>query len=224
MKNKALKQIVFSLVTIILLLALTISLTYSWLLRNKQAIFTYQTGDYEASINVMFNNIPVDETSPFYDATKQVIVLDGENPLSTNYINRMKVVVTITAENAARFRIKIQDEWVLTRTYYESSYVITEAVTFHDEELIPGNPKFPYFVTNVTNYIFDAETGYLYFNGILEKNQTYVIEFIVGGTPYLTQNTDAYFEDCIVHLDFLLDIVQANRFSPVWGIPLDFFG
>lgn len=181
------------------------------------------TGEYDVSMTAAFNDSVVDGTSPYYDALKKAILVDGSDYQSPNYIENLEVSFSITPDNDSRFRIKIQDEWQLKRTYYGVEYVITEALAFEGEETIPGNALFPFLIINSSNYTYDSSTGYLYFNQILEKGQTYNIDFISGGIPYPIRSTTAYYEECTVYLDFLVDVVQANRATQIWGIGYDFF-
>jgi len=224
-----LKKILFRNITsivlsLVLFLALTISFVFSWFNRQNQSSFIIYSGDYEVGITISLNDVTVNESSPYYDSQKKVLILEGQHQESENFINNLKITFTFSVDNPARFRVKIQDEWQLTRTYYDTSYVIVEAVSHENQALIPGNENFPFIITNVSSYLYDPISGYLYFNTVLEENQTYVIEFITGGRPYPARSTTAYYEDVSVYLDLIVDVVQANRFSQVWGVSPDFFG
>jgi hypothetical protein len=224
MRKALFKSVFFSSFIIVFLCFVVISLAFSWLKRDNSSTFHFQSGEYDVSIEATLNDAIINESSPFYDSLKQVIILDGAELTSDNFLGKLDVSLTITVAHSSRFRIKIQDEWQLKRTYYESGFTILEAVYFQDAETIPGNEHFPFTILNISNFIYDSNSGYLYYNSILEKDQTYVIDFISGGLPQYARTTADYYEECTVFLDFALDVVQANRFSEVWGISINFFG
>jgi hypothetical protein len=224
MRKKLLKSIFFSSFLTVFLCFVVISLAFSWFKRENSSTFHFQSGEYDVSIEAALNDVIINENSPFYDSSKQAIILDGGKQTSANYLDKLDVSLIITVAHSSRFRIKVQDEWQLKRTYYESGFSITEAVYFQDAETIPGNEHYPFTILNISNFIYDSDSGYLYYSSVLEKDQTYVIDFISGGVPQYVRSTADYYEECTVFLDFSLDVVQANRFSEVWGISINFFG
>jgi hypothetical protein len=223
MKEPIFRPLILPFLSIILTLILALSLVFSWFIKEKEISFVLMTGEYDVSMTVSFNDVVVDGTSPYFDTLNKAIIVDSSNYQSSNYIEDLEVSFSIISDNNSRFRIKVQDEWQLKRTYYGVEYVITEALAFEGEETIPGNALYPFVIISPSNYTYDSTTGYLYFNQILEKGQTYNIDFIIGGIPYPIRSTTAYFEECTVYMDFLVDVVQANRAAEVWGIGYDFF-
>ena len=65
--------------------------------------------------------------------------------------------------------------------------------------------------------------GYTYVNHIIPKNETTIINFIDGGDAYPVKNNEVFYEMVYVHVDLIVDIVQANRFVERWGIDPAFF-
>ncbi|HOH17936.1 MAG TPA: hypothetical protein PK087_01295 [Bacilli bacterium] len=224
MVKKGFKKVFFAIMTIAMVLFVSLSLTYSWFIKTNETTYIIQAGEFEASMAVAFSGNVISTGSPYYDTNKKVIIIDAGDASSTNHIENLSVSLTITPEVTARFRIKIQDEWQLKRTYYAfSDNPIIEAISHENEAIFPGNTDYPFTIANLSNYIFDSESGYLYYNLLLEKGETLELEFITSGKARPVFANSAFYEECYVYLDFIVDIVQANRFSEVWGISPDYF-
>ncbi|MGD9605254.1 MAG: hypothetical protein AB7V00_03730 [Bacilli bacterium] len=222
--KKSFYKLSLAIFTILTVLFISFSLTFSWFIKTNESTFVIQTGDLASSIVVAFDGSVVNSTSPYYDSAKKVVLIDGGNTASANSIEKLTVSLTITPQVSARFRIKIQDEWRLKRTYYSLGITIEEAISHENSANIPGNIEYPFTIANIANYIYDSQTGYLYYNVILNKGQTYNISFITAGLDCPVFSNSVFFEECIVYLDLIVDVVQANRFSEVWGISPDYFG
>lgn len=222
--KKSFRKLFIALFTILTVIFISFSLTYSWFIKTNESTFIIDTGEFSSSLAVAFNGSIISSGSPYYDTQKKVVIVDAGNSLSTNHIGKLTVSLTITPEVTARFRIKIQDEWRLKRTYIALGTTIEEAMSHEKGELIPGNALYPFTIANIANYTYDSESGYLYYNLLLEKGQIYNISFITTGLTHPVVSNSVFNEECIVYLDFIVDIVQANRFSEVWGISPDYFG
>ncbi|MDD3106493.1 MAG: hypothetical protein PHP65_01650 [Bacilli bacterium] len=221
--KKSIYKGLLALFTVFVVAFITISLTYSWFIKTNDSTFVIDTGEFASTMAVSFNDQVIDQSSPYYDDAKKVIIVDAGNPSNTNNITKLSVDLTITPMVTARFRIKILDEWRLKRTYYALGSIIEEAISHENGAIIPGDVDYPFTIANIENYTFDAASGYFYYNLLLEKGTTYQITFITSGANRPVFSNSVFYEECIVYLDFIVDIVQANRFSEVWGIGSDYF-
>ncbi|MFA7010766.1 MAG: hypothetical protein WC240_06055, partial [Bacilli bacterium] len=52
----------------------------------------------------------------------------------------------------------------------------------------------------------------------LEKGVTATLPFIYGGDAYIPKISRTYIDTCDLILNIRVEIVQANRFSQIWGI------
>ena len=62
-------------------------------------------------MHVSFDNLEVGLNSPYYDQVKKIIIIDGAKTTAPNYIGKLNISLSVKSNIAARFRIKIQDEW-----------------------------------------------------------------------------------------------------------------
>lgn len=219
-------RIISSLITFTLVLLMSIITLFAYFEYQSQHGIIISSGEYDIELLVSFNDVVIDIDSPYYDLEKNIIIVNAYDELSENYIENLKIDISITSEVAARVRIKLKDEWELTRVYLdqnpeypidpviENIYHTVKNSTYYPFSLFKVNPTF--------NAIYDLE-GYTYINQIIPKNQTTLINFIDGGDGYPTRSNEVFDETCYVHVDMIVDIVQANRFVEKWGIDPEFF-
>ncbi len=219
-------HMIASLVTFSLVFVMSIITVYAYFQFQREHGILISSGEYNIELLVSFNDEVIDIESPYYDAEKNIIIVNAFDELSENYIGNLKIDIAITSKVAARVRIKLQDEWELTRTYLDQNpeYPIAPVIenvyhTIKDSTYYP----FSLFKVHPTfNAIYDLE-GYTYINQIIPKNQTTIINFIDGGDSYPARSNEVFDEECYVHIDMIVDIVQANRFVEKWGIDPQFF-
>jgi hypothetical protein len=212
---------------IILLLSSSLLVVYAYFIKKQDHGIIVVTGEFTVEIFASFNDEVINTESPFYDADKKIIIVNAYDLESENYIGKLKIDIAITPEVAARVRIKLKDEWELTRIYLDQNpeYPIAPVIenVYHTPK---GSGYYPFSLLKVDpslNALYDLQ-GYTYINQIIPKNKTTIVHFINSGDRYPTRSNEVFHEMCFVYIDMIVDIVQANRFVEKWGIEPDFFG
>lgn len=215
------------IVIVLVLFAISTSLyAYAYFENNQNYGFVIETGEFEVIAHISFSEIEIDINSEYYDAENQEVIVDAYNTQAVNYIGKLKVDIVINPNIAARARIKLLDEWELTRTYLvlneeepvdplvQTVYHTAQSSLFHPFSLLKVGPNYTPIYDN---------NGYAYLSEVLNKNEETIIHLIDGGNAYLTRENEIYSETCFVHLRFSVDVVQANRFAELWSLNTDFF-
>lgn len=212
---------------IAVLAALSTSLyAYAYFENSQDYGFVIETGEFEVTAYISFDDTEIDINSPYYDAVNDALIINAYDENSENYIGKLKVDFVINPNIAARVRIKLLDEWELTRTYAiqneEEPVDPLVQIIYHTAKSEVYHPFSLFKVGSGYNPIYDNE-GYGYIEGILNKNEEKIIHFIDGGDGYSTRENEIYSETCFVHLRFTINVVQANRFAELWSLDTDFF-
>ncbi len=217
------------LLWIILLLMTVVSTSlyaYAYFENNQDYGFGIETGEFEVTAYIYFNDVAIDINSPYYDAINDVILINAYDEESENYIGNLKIDIVVNPNLAARVRIKLLDEWKLTRTYTilneEDPIDPLVEVIYHTAK---SNLYHPFSLLKVgTDYqpIYDT-LGYAYLTETLTKNEDTTIHLIDGGDGYQTRENEIYYETCYVYLRFSVEVIQANRFAELWSLEADFF-
>ncbi|MBN2300726.1 MAG: hypothetical protein JXC31_06015 [Acholeplasmataceae bacterium] len=217
-----------SIVILVLILSVLSSalFAYAYFENTNQYGFAIEAGDATITAFVSFDGVYVDLNSPYYNVEQNTIIVNPYDESSLNYIKDLKIDIEVTPNIASRVRIKLLDEWELTRTYHdidqqypiepivETIYHTIKDDSFHPFSLLKlGNGYMP---------IYDDQ-GYGYLTDVLTLNQTTTIHLIEGGEQYLVKSNNIYSETCELQLRFLIDVVQANRFPEIWNLDSDFF-
>ena len=198
---------------------------YAYFENKKEFGFTIQTGDFEVVAYVSFDSVPVDLNSPYMDLDTKTILVNAFDTESENYIGKLKVDIEITPNINARARIKIFDEWELTRTYSEQSGASIEPIIQTIYHTSKSNIYHPFSLLKVGesyNVVYD-ENGYAYLPDQLMKKEVTSIHLIDGGDSYPVRENEIYMETCYVNLRFVVEVVQANRFAEIWELDTHFF-
>lgn len=130
--------------------------------------------------------------------------------VSTSYIESLNVSIAISAEIAGYMRVKLLDEWAVTRKYYDFDRESSESIFRSDDNL------FPYELAD--GWVYDKVTRYCYYTKLIEKDTKGTIPFIVSGTSYTPKTSSFFYELCEVAISTSLEVVQANRYQALWGI------
>ena len=185
-----------------------------------------QTGDYEVEVFASFNGVVVDYNSPYYDRENGSLIVNAYDETSDNYVGDLKISVAVTSVVPSRMRIKLQEQWTLTRTYLDQDplYPIPDVVEvlYHNNH---GAGYYPFSLLKVPGTftpIYDVN-GYAYMTNIITSGETTSFDIIQSGDKYLVKNNEVYSEVCYLYIDLMIDVVQANRFSEIWGIDPNFY-
>ena len=209
MTNKKLSII---LLMFLVFVAAATTVTFAWLsVGDKNDVdlnlgtFTLETTlkDSEVEANVengiyILNGLSEDEHN-LYDP-------ENLSPLVEN----LNISVKVTAEIAGYLRVKVLNEWIVTKDYRNFDRVVEEII-YRDEA-----SYFPFVLAE--GWYYDTTTQYCYYTEIIDEGFTGDIPFITAGSPYVSKTNSSYIETCKVTLSVGVQIVQANRFEAIWGI------
>ncbi len=205
----------------IVLLVSSFVLTFAYYVTEKEYGITLSTGDIEIVALISFDDLIIDEDSIYYDSIQEVLIINTYDPESENYIGKVDIRLTVKASLASRLRIKLMDEWELTRTYKEDNRQTVETIyhtnkenTYYPFSLLKMGPSFSPF--------FESD-GYIYEPSILAQGETIEFHLIDGGDHYSVRNNIFFEESCILKLSFVIDVIQANRYVELWGLSRDFY-
>jgi len=208
-----------SILALTFALVLTITSVYAWFEMQNSHQIDLETGIFEVDIDILLDDVPITGLESFYDPTNYLLELNAFNPLAANYIDRLKVVMTVTAHTTARLRFRVQDEWRLIR-YFTTGGTPTTIVLPYDT-LAEAISAYPFNVNS--SFFSNLEDPYFYYDGLLEKDETLTFTLIDGGLPYTVRSTENYYEEVYIRFQVFLDVVQANRIVEVWNVNADLF-
>jgi len=225
MKEKRLR-VYISLAVFLIIFAGSLITVYAYFVKSNTRGIIIETSEYEIEIIASFNHQIVTYTSPYYDPVKQVLIVNAYDPNSDNYIGDLEIKIYITPYNTSRIRLKLFDEWELTRTYLDQdpNYPILPVKEALNHPVM-GPTYFPFSSLKIHpsfQALYDA-SGYAYIDEIILKGQTIEIPFIESGDRMTVRTNEVFIEEIYVYIDLRIDIVQANRFVEVWGIDPNFF-
>jgi hypothetical protein len=201
-----------------MLLILISTSVYAWFSLMNVYPVQIDAGNFDVEIDIYIDDVLVDAQHPYFDQNKNALLLEGDNTSNAQSIANLKVVLRIFAHNAARFRVRIQDEWLLTRTFINE-----QVISF----VIPSMPYVegeyaPYYLFHPDFFFVDNDI-HLYYDGIILQGETLEITLIDGANVYTPRVTANFFEEVMVYFSLNVDVVQANRFAEVWLVDDDLF-
>ncbi|GEM_PF-550344 len=226
MFNALKSRMYLSLVIFVLVFATTFVIVYAYFQVQEQRGIVIETGDFEVEMFISFGSTAITINSPYYDRETGNVLINASDPLSDNYVGNLNISFLVESIVASRFRIKLQEEWTLTRHYLDQNplYPIPDVVevVYHSNQ---GSGYYPFSLLKLApSYaaLYDLQ-GYAYSPTIIPKGNPTIIYFIQGGDPHPVRVNEVFVETCSLHLDLIVDVVQANRFAEVWQIDPNFF-
>lgn len=224
--NRLVDRFLLIVMSFMLFIMTSVLVSYAYFQITETHGITISSGEFEVEYVVKFNGTVVTVDSPYYDEERGKITANAFDDMADNYIGNMTIELLITPEVAARMRFKLQQEWELRRYYldqdpehpidpiFESIYHTQKASEYYPYSLLLWADGFD---------IEHEQNGMIYYMDIIPRNNQTTISIIDGGTPYTVRTNSVLYEECYVTFDLYLDIVQANRFSEVWGIDPTYF-
>ncbi|MFH0766589.1 MAG: hypothetical protein V1920_00670 [Bacillota bacterium] len=219
-------RIYISLIIFVLVFGITLIAVYAYFQAQEQRGIIIQTGDFEVEMFVSFNSVVVNINSPYYDRDLGTIIVNAYDETSDNYVGNLEISVAVTAIVPARVRFKLQEQWTLTRTYLDQNplYPIADVieVVYHSNY---GAEYYPFSLLKLAPSfapIYDLQ-GYAYISEVVPKEVTTMIDFIQSGDAYFVRDNEIFYEVCYLHIDLMIDVVQANRFAELWNIDPSFY-
>ncbi len=219
-------RLISSIISFVLIFAISMITLFAYFQIQEDHGIIITSGEFEVELLVYFNDQVVDLESEYYDHDKQKIVANMYDEQAHNYIGNMKIDIRVKPVIAARIRVKIRQETELIRYYIDQNPdnpipPLREAV-YHSDK---GFPYYPFSLLKFDEdfTVKNNDDGFLYYDQIIGKNSKITIPVISSGDPYTVRSNSVLYEECYLYFDIKLDIVQANRFSEVWGIEDTFF-
>jgi len=215
------------IISIMVSLSVMVVATYAYFQADEEHGIIITTDEYQVEMFVYFGENLVSINSPYYNRDTGIVTVNADDETSENYVGDLNIYISVLPIVASRFRFEIEQEWVLRREYLNQGEEITippvyESLSFQkkSESYYPfSNLKLN---TSMT-YLYDTD-GYVYYDGIVAKSENVQLYHIIsGGDAYPVRSNSAIDETCNLYFDFNFEIVQANRFSEVWGIDSNFF-
>ncbi len=219
-------KIMLVLMSIMLLTMVVVITSYAYFQINETHGITVSSGAYDIELVVKFSGTVVTVDSPYYDQEHGKIIANAFDELADNYIGNMTIDLVITPDVAARLRFKIQQEWELQRYYLDQDPEnpidpIFESI-YHSQKPSEYYPYSLMMWAGGINTQYEQD-GMVYYMDVIPSSEETTISLIDGGSPYTVRTNSALYEECYVYFDLFLDVVQANRFSEVWGIDPAYF-
>lgn len=222
------KHLFFIVLSLVLVLASITSITLAWLSFNGYFDNDIDVGDFNGELVFKFNSDSGDVEAPSSVFNEYgLLSINGiskdqvTDSTGDYYIDDLKVSLNIDVESVAYLRIKVMDQWLVTRTYTSIDREYSEVINHEADELFPfklTNDNFEVnSADNPTKWYFDANTGYVYYTEMLEVG-SYTLPFIYGGYGYIPKVSISYYDTCQLLINFRVEVVQANRYQEVWNI------
>lgn len=192
----------------ILVIILSGSVIFAWLLDSDSGNIEFEQPNYrDFEYNITFNGTN-EEVVLNENGLLEVIGNLKEPGETGKYIENLTASISFIPEVAAYLRMKINDSWELTRTYASGRVSV---------EIIYKETKNNFVLAD--DWYYDENTNYIYYQKyILKSTEKVLIPFIVAGVGIDTGDSIRYTDDYRVIVDFVCDVVQANRFQEIWGI------
>ena len=236
------------LMIVIIVLAISIPFTIAWLSKDASIDGTINIGGTELQIDAFFeytdeydvtttkNAFNPIEATGCYDSEKGLLYFNGEmksavleqyaadgEEYNEFFLDDFKVQITVTPDVTSYLRIRVYDEWTITRFYSSFNTEQVYSIYHEGENIFPFNlVDNSWRVSGETGYstlwYYDADTKYVYYTEPLEKGTEVTLPFIFGGDSYIPKISRTYSDTCDLILNIRLEVVQANRFSQIWGI------
>lgn len=199
-------------------------IVYSWFEHQEFFEFIVQPGEYEINVSVYLDDVLLDTESDCfsnpacYDIDNNLLILNAFSEDAFNYIDKLRIHISVKSHNHSRLRFRILDEWQLVRRY---TFGDTFYYVVSNELYVDGVRRSPYKTT--LDFFQKNDDPHYYYNGTLGKNQEYEANIILGGYEYPTIETTNYTEEVYVRLAIVVEMIQSNRAHKVWNIPINWF-
>ena len=218
------------LIIAIVMLALITTTTIAWLSFGDEIEKILKPGDFTISTHFYeYNNESYSELSN----DRGVVHLNGlsendysnvvdrleENEKNDIHISNLSININVKANIAGYLRVKVMDEWIVTKTYPQLQNKKVKEVIFIEHEYEQNGKEvfFPFVLAE--GWVYDEASEYCYYEHIIDRNDSeVVIPFVTSGYNYKPKDSASFYEICTVNVSTIAEMVQANRFEALWGI------
>lgn len=214
------KSIILFLISSIVLIS--ISSVFAFYMLKKREDINITTGKIEKGF-ITYKYVDgetikeiTEETIGYNSSTNSIKTYASERKATDleNYLQSNSLVVNITIKTsiAIKLRIKIQDVWESEKTYTSG----LKKINTISRQWLDDNKVF----TFDNNWTYDSNTGYAYYNQIIDESEEEQTIQIIGPNDYFYNfetTSVGYRETVFLTLSFNIDAVQANRADLIWG-------
>ena len=209
MTNKKLSIVLLMCLAVI---AFATTITFAWLSVGDENDVDLNLGTFTLSTTLKDKEVEAQVENGIYIlnglSEDEHNLYDPEN--DAPLIENLNISVHVTAEIAGYLRVKVLNEWIVTKDYRNFDRVIEEII-YRDESTF-----FPFVLAD--GWVYDPITQYCYYTDVIEEGYDQEIPFITSGSPYVSKTNSSYIETCKVTLSVGVQIVQANRYEAIWGV------
>lgn len=221
MTRQTSRRILILVILYVIALLSSVYLTFAYYKKDEHASIIITTGDARIIFHITFDELVVDSSSPYYDASTKQIIINASDPTSENAISKLKINVSIDTDYASRIRMKLMESYVKSRYYIQAEETLYEAMAVTENRV--GYHPFSYLSYGDSYDMIYADDGYQYLPSILNENELIELPVVDGGlTTYARSNTQ-FVESITLYLSLSVEVVQANRYQEIWGISPSLF-
>lgn len=219
------------LIIAIVMIALITTTTIAWLSFGEEIEKIFKPGDF--TVSTRFYEIHdgtevdlVDDRGVYHlnglSETDYINIVDRleENEKNSNHLEKLAIEIKVNAKIAGYLRVKVMDEWVVTKTYPQLQNKKVSEVIFIEHEYEQNGKEvfFPFVLAD--GWVYDEATEYCYYEHIVDKTDgaEVTIPFITGGFNYKPKDSASFYEVCEVKVSNIAEMVQANRLEALWGM------
>jgi len=190
--------------------------TYAYFSKASTHAIELHIGETSVETFMSFDDVIIDEFSPYYNAEDGILIINASDPTSENAIGKLNMTLNLSTAYASRLRIKLMESYVKERTYLLTGEKLIETMAVTENR--DGYHPFSY-LSHGEGYLFEqGDEGYQYFPDIIEENQLIELNIIHGGLTVYGRQNALFVETIYLHLKVSVEVVQANRYHEIWGI------
>lgn len=205
-------------VVVLLIGLLSISVvSYAFYLNENNYLISLDRDDYDVKINLSFNDVVIDSTSPYFNVEKNAFEINLYDENAQNYIENIELSLDVIVPIASRMRFRLNESYELTRYYHNQDQTILKEIIYMTEKDENYHQFSQLKKGQYTNYIYHIDR-YNYIDDLIKTNQTYHFDLIESGMPYPVRDNSLYYETIYLYLSYDIEFIQANRASQVWDI------
>ncbi|MFA5471642.1 MAG: hypothetical protein WC219_06315, partial [Acholeplasmataceae bacterium] len=122
-------------VVVLLIGLLSISVvSYAFYLNENNYLISLDRDDYDVKINLSFNDVVIDSTSPYFNVEKNAFEINLYDENAQNYIENIELSLDVIVPIASRMRFRLNESYELTRYYHNQDQTILKEIIYMTEK------------------------------------------------------------------------------------------
>ncbi|MFA7422854.1 MAG: hypothetical protein WCZ00_03880, partial [Acholeplasmataceae bacterium] len=122
-------------VVVLLIGLLSISVvSYAFYLNENNYLISLDRDDYDVKINLSFNDVVIDSTSPYFNVEKNAFEINLYDENALNYIENIELSLDVIVPIASRMRFRLNESYELTRYYHNQDQTILKEIIYMTEK------------------------------------------------------------------------------------------